>query len=316
MFRKLFRKINIFPQYSKYGVSIWQSPQFLFLLMGIVIVVTTILTYYIGNRYIEDPLLLSLIIILLTIFLLIVSFLVTRSFERLAQVARIKSEFVSIVSHHLRSPLSNLRWITELLISEKLGNSEKKKTKYFGIIEKNVQRMTKLLKDMLLLSRIESEDFALNKQKVSLEKTLKSVTSEFKGEFRDLNIDLKLEISDNLPQLLIDRSKIKQVFRNLIDNAIHYKKKSKKGIIKIRLEKRKKKIYFKIEDNGVGIPKEEQRYIFKKFFRSKNARKYQTSGSGLGLYISKEIIEKSRGKIGFRSQKGRGSAFWFYLPIK
>ena len=86
--------------------------------------------------------------------------------------------------------------------------------------------------------------------------------------------------------------------------------------MEIKIESQEKNIYFEIEDNGVGIPKEEQKYIFQKFFRSGNILRYQTQGSGLGLYISKAIIEKSGGKIGFKSQEGIGSTFWFTLPIK
>ncbi len=104
------------------------------------------------------------------------------------------------------------------------------------------------------------------------------------------------------------------VIENFLDNAIRYVQ--EKGLVEIKIKREKDFVYFEIKDNGVGIPKEDQKYIFQKFFRSENILRYQTQGSGLGLYISKAIIEKSGGKIGFSSQEGRWSTFWFTLPIK
>ena len=101
---------------------------------------------------------------------------------------------------------------------------------------------------------------------------------------------------------------------NFIDNAIRYTKKG--GVVKIRLKKTKKNIHFEVEDEGVGIPKEDQKYIFDKFFRASNAMKYQTQGSGLGLFIAKSVADKMKGEIGFKSKESKGSTFWVKIPIK
>ncbi len=316
MSSRFFEQLNILFQCRKYGVPFFQCPQLLFLLMGAVIIITTILSYYIGSRYIEDPLLVTLIVLLLSMFLLIVSFFVTRSFEKLAEVARIKSEFVSIVSHQLRSPLSNLRWATELLVSGKLGEIKKEQSKYFNILKQNTKRMTKILKDLLIVSGIESKNFLSKKEEIFLPGLIKKIISKVKKRKMTSNVEINFQFTEDLPKIYTDASQIELVIENLISNAVQYREEGKKGKVDIKVEKKRKKIYFEIKDNGIGIESQEQKYIFQKFFRTKKARKYQSLGTGLGLYISKEIIEKLNGKIGFKSQKNKGSIFWFRLPIK
>jgi len=136
---------------------------------------------------------------------------------------------------------------------------------------------------------------------------------EFRPFAQASNVEIEFQAKRNLPKIFADPSQIRLVIENLLDNAIRYIK--GRGVVEIKIESQEKNIYFEIRDNGVGIPKEEQKYIFQKFFRSENVLKYQTQGSGLGLYISKAIIEKLGGEIGFKSQGGIGSTFWFTLPL-
>ncbi|MDP2864421.1 MAG: HAMP domain-containing sensor histidine kinase [bacterium] len=313
-FKKVLAQLNIFAQCRRYGLSIWQCPQFLFLIMGVVIIGTAVITYAIGTRYVEDPALIALIILLLTTILFIIAFIITQGFERLAEANRMKSEFISVVSHQLRSPLSNLRWAIELLMSGRLGKIEKKQTEYFKILKENSGRMMELISDLLTVSRIEQRTLPLKKQEFSLENLIKDLILEFKPFIQSSNIEVKFKGEENLPKILADPSQIRLVAENLLDNATRYIK--DKGEVGIKLEKKRGNLYFEITDSGVGIPKEDKKYIFQKFFRSENVLKYQTQGSGLGLYITKAIIEKSGGKIGFSSQEGVGSTFWFTLPIK
>ncbi|MCD6402659.1 HAMP domain-containing histidine kinase, partial [bacterium] len=128
------------------------------------------------------------------------------------------------------------------------------------------------------------------------------------------NVKLYFKYQNKLPKISADPFQIKQVIENLLDNAIRYTK--DKGKVEMLLKKKNKKLHFEIKDNGVGIPKEDQKYIFQKFFRSSNVMRHRTQGSGLGLYIAKAIIEKSGGKIGFQSKENKGSTFYFTLPIK
>jgi len=312
--KDVLSQLNIVARCRKYGLSLWQCPQFLFLIMGGIIIVSSLATYAIGNRYIEDPLIIALVVIFITTLLFIIAFIITQSFERLAEANRMKSEFVSIVSHQLRSPLSNLKWVIELLMSGRISSVSEKQTEYFRILKENSERMKELVSDLLTVSRIEQGKLSLKKERISLQGLIEKVIKEVEIFSKASNVEISFDSEENLPQIIIDPDQIKLVIGNLLDNAIRYIK--ERGKAEIDLKKKNDNLYVEVKDNGVGIPKDDQKYIFQKFFRSGNIKRHRTEGSGLGLYIAKSIIEKSGGKMGFKSQEGIGSTFWFILPIK
>ena len=312
--KEILRQLNVSTQCKKQKLSLWQCPQFLFLIMGIIIVAANIIVYWIGTKYIGDPRLVSLIILGVSAILFVIDFTISHSFEKLAEANRIKSEFISIVSHQLRTPISNLSWVIELLMSGSLGKIEVKQKEYFKILKENISRMAELVKDLLIVSRIETENLFLKEKRFCLSDIIKELIVEFGPVAKASNVTISFEDQKDLPQIMADPFQIKQVIENLLDNAIRYIK--EKGKVKLKLKLEHNNFYFEINDTGVGIPQKDKKYIFQKFFRADNAMKYQTQGSGLGLYIVKSIIKKSKGKIGFKSQEGQGSTFWFTLPIK
>ena len=314
LIKKIFEQLNIPAQCKKYNVSLWQCPHFLFLIMGIVIIASALITYLFGTRYIGDPLLVALVSLILTAILFIVAVVLTHSFERLAEANQMKSQFIAIATHQLRAPLSNLRWIVELLTSGKFGKIEKKQTEYFGILKENISRMQESISDLLTVSRIEAAKIPIKKRDFSIIESIEYLISEYKSFAEASNVEIILNIQKGLPNIFSDPLEVELVIDNLLENAVRYI--SNKGKVEINLSKKGKNIYFSIEDSGVGIPDEEQKYIFQKFFRSKKIAKHQTQGSGLGLYISKAVIKRLKGKIGFKSKEGQGSTFWFTLPIK
>jgi signal transduction histidine kinase len=313
-FKNILNQLNIPAQCRKYNLPLWQCPQLLFLIMGLIIIASILIVYAIGTRYIEEPELVVLMTLLITLILFIIATIITRSFERLAEASRMKTEFISIVSHQLRSPLSNLKWAIELLMSGRLGEIEEKQTEYFKILKENSSRMEELVSDLLIVSRLETATLPLKKKEVSLEDLVNKLISGLQPFVKASNVEIEFKSEEGLPKILADPSQVRLVVENLLDNAVRYIKNG--GKVKVSLEKRGNNLYLKIEDNGVGIPPKDQKFIFQKFFRSENVLKYQTQGSGLGLYISKTIIKRSGGKIGFKSQEGVGSTFWFTLPIK
>ncbi len=291
--------------------------------MGVVIIIVMLGTYRVGTQYLEAPEM-ALIVTITTAVLLVLSFVINRSFERLVEASRMKSEFVSIVSHQLRAPLSNLKLVIELLMSGKINKVDEKQLEYFKILKGNANRMKEIVNDLLIVSRIEQGALPLKKIEIQLEDLIKNLILEFKPFTKALNTEIDFKFQKGTSQVFADPSRIKVVIENLIDNAVRYLMPLMDNIsngaedkrkVEILLEKRRQKIYFEIKDNGVGIPKTDQKYIFQKFFRSENILKYQTQGSGLGLFIAKSIIEESGGKMSFKSEENKGSTFWFTLPI-
>ncbi len=311
---KFLDQLNIPGQCRRYGLSLWQCPQFLFLIMGIIIVSASIVSYLIGTRYITDPEIVALLVLAVSTLLFIIAFIITRSFERLAEASRMKSEFINIISHQLRSPLTNIKWTFELLTSKELKVPSRKIEEYLNNVKENIARMVELIDDLLVVSKIEQGTFPILKKEIFLEDVIKDLISRFKIFAEASRIDLSFSPQKNLPEVYADPSLLKLVMENLIDNAIRYTKGG--GKVELKLTKKEKNIIFEIKDTGVGIPEKEQKYIFRKFFRAENVIKERTRGSGLGLYVCKSIVERSGGKIWFESKESKGTTFIFTHPIK
>ena len=291
----------------------WQCPSFLIVLIGLITISPMLGTYLIAVKYTNQPEIVALIVIGVTTILTIISYFIIQGFEKLAEANQLKSEFVNIVSHQLRTPLTSIKWTINLMMKQTDHLSEKQLEKLETIKASN-QRMTDLVNDLLNVSRIEQGKLGLRPEKISLKEVIQDLIKDYLPLAKASNINLSLEIDKNIPPISIDPQGIKVVLQNLIDNAIRYIK--NKGQVKISLKREGGLIKCHVQDNGVGIPSGDQSKIFKKFFRSRNIMKYQTEGTGLGLFISKSIIEASGGKIGFKSREDKGTTFWFEIPIK
>src|SRR3990170_3908038 len=209
-FRGVLKQLNIFSQCKTYGISFWQCPQFLFCVMGLIIISSILTAYAIGNRYIEDPQIVALIVLGITAILFIISSVITRSFERLAEASRMKSEFISIVSHQLRSPLTNLRWAVDILLSGDFKDTEEKRLEYLKILKENSVRMGELISDLLTVSRIETATLPLQNEEFTIEDLVRNLLQEFKPFASAANVTINLESEAGLPSVFSDPSQLKQ----------------------------------------------------------------------------------------------------------
>ncbi|MGB8815911.1 MAG: HAMP domain-containing sensor histidine kinase [Minisyncoccia bacterium] len=234
--------------------------------------------------------------------------------KRLLEVDKIKTEFISVIAHQLRTPLNATKWVLSLLIDEYSKNLTLEQRDLVKKGYESNERMINLVNDMLEVTRIESGKVQYSLTLVHIEDIINSLLSDFVGLafMRKINIFFDKPI-DQLPYINVAPEKIRGAIQNLIENALVYTKSGGSVVVRAMLENNMVKV--SIEDNGIGIPEKQQADIFNKFFRADNAAKMQTDGSGLGLFISKDIIEKHGGQIGFESVVDKGTIFYFTLPI-
>lgn len=229
-------------------------------------------------------------------------------------VERIKTEFVSLAAHQLRTPLSAIKWTLKMLLEGDLGKISKEQREFIEDSYASNERMIHLINDLLDVARIEEGKYLYEPAPARLEPIVESVINLFQKEITDKKITFNFKKSEKkLPKAVIDAEKIRLAVQNLLENAVKYVLPG--GKITILLECNKNEIKFTIKDNGIGIPQDQQSRLFTKFFRGINVEKIDTTGSGLGIFITKNIIEAHGGKIWFESEEGKGTTFYFSLPI-
>ena len=234
--------------------------------------------------------------------------------SREKMVDKLKSQFITIAAHQLRTPLSAVKWAISLVIDEELGKiNEKQKEMLFKGFRSN-ERVINLINDMLYVSRIEEGKFGYSFEYHDFNELLDKALKEFQYKIKEKKITFIINKEKEKLKVYADKEKMLLVLKNLIKNSVEYTPESGKIIINIKKEE--KILEFTIKDNGVGIPKEDQDKIFSKFFRAQNVLRIQTEGSGLGLFISRNIIEKHGGKLSYQSEEGIGSEFKFTLPLE
>jgi signal transduction histidine kinase len=231
--------------------------------------------------------------------------------KELAQLNRLKDEFLSTVSHELKTPLTTIKGFVSVILSGDVGPLNEQQTNFLTVADQSVNRLTHLISDLLDLSRLNGKvemEFSV----ISLKDLIRDSTSGMLIKAKEKNISLSSSVDKDLPPVYADVRWISQVVENLLINAIKYSgtgsricvSGSTKGEVAVVC----------VEDNGPGIPAEEQKLIFDKFYRGKKSAS-QVPGTGLGLAISKSVVEKHGGKIWLESKPGAGSKFLFALPV-
>lgn len=309
-----FSNFNIKAQCRVYRVGLWSCPHFLFIVMGGIIILAMVGTNIIATRYAGDPRIASLLVLTVTTVLFIVGHFIIGSFERLAEASRAQVEFVSIISHQLRSPLSAVKWQLELLESKIKEAADKTPYSLLSDIRVENERVIKIVDLLLEVNRIDREQVSVRREKASLKDITMEVVKNYSTFANALGIKISTEEPFGDPVFVMaDVMKLPWIVENLLSNALHYTPKN--GHVVIRLKLAGPHARWEIQDNGVGIPKRDQKKIFQKFFRADNVIGLDTHGSGLGLFVVKAFTQAMGGSVGFTSQEARGSTFWFTLPL-
>ncbi len=234
--------------------------------------------------------------------------------EKLKNLDMLKSRFITALTHVIRTPLSEIRWGLETLLSGDFGELSSEQENFLRRTLESEESISGLITNMNLVLDIERNKILLEKVSVSILSHIKAVIGEYSAECKSKQLTCTVDPpKGKYPAVKIDPGKIKFVFGLLYDNAIKYS--PKQGKIVVKFSKSKSNITVKIIDTGIGIPEEEQTNIFERFFRASNAQAMHTNGVGLGLFIAKAIVEAHEGEIGFESTESKGSTFWFSLPI-
>ena len=239
--------------------------------------------------------------------------IVFRDVGKEREIDRAKSEFVSLASHQLRTPLTAIKWEIEILLAEQFGRINKGQKKYLEKLYHASQRMIDLVNALLNVSRIELGTLAIESEPINLFEIADSVLDELSAQIKEKELQIEKSYDKNLPIINADPQLMRIVFQNLLSNSVKYTPDS--GTISLTIEKKEPNVLIKVSDNGYGIPRVQQSQIFKKLFRADNIKSKDPDGTGLGLYIVKSVVEQSGGKIWFESKENKGTTFYVVVPL-
>ena len=230
-------------------------------------------------------------------------------------IDKAKTEFVSLASHQLRTPLSAINWYTEMLLSGDVGEVNPEQEKYLQEVYKGNQRMITLVNALLNVSRMSLGTFILEPEKTDIALLVRNVANEQRPEIDKKDILFSYSPDAKIPYIQTDQKLMRMVVENLLSNAIKYTQASGSIALKLGLNDDKSKLLLTVTDTGYGIPENQQPQIFDKLFRADNVREKDTEGTGLGLYIVKAIVDNSGGSVWFTSTENVGTTFYVELPI-
>lgn len=229
-------------------------------------------------------------------------------------IERMKTEFVSIAAHQLRTPISAIKWTLKMLLDNDFGPINQEQREFLEKTYQSNERMIHLINDLLDVTRIEEGRYLYNVTTVQFEDIISNIIANYIDIAKQKRLTLNYQKPDKpLSPVKVDMEKISLVISNLIENSIKYTPAG--GTITVSIFEKDDKIEVSVKDTGVGIIKSQQERIFTKYFRGTNVLRLETEGTGLGLFIAKNIVESHGGKIWFESEENKGTTFFFTLPL-
>jgi signal transduction histidine kinase len=229
--------------------------------------------------------------------------------SELKKSERLKTEFMNIAAHELKSPVTPIKGYLELIISDK-DTSEQ--VKNWGKVSlRNAERLLRLVNDILDVSRLDTDTMRFEMEKLDTGEILNEIIEDMKAVIEGKNLKFFSQIPEELPSIMGDKHRLSQVLKNLLVNAVKF---TDNGSISVIAEKKENYILISIQDTGIGISKDELKKIFNKFYQAYTGDDRKNEGTGLGLFICREILQKHKGEIWVESQIGKGSQFYIKIP--
>jgi len=223
-------------------------------------------------------------------------------------------DFVALTAHQLKKPLSEMKLSLQMILAGDFGSVSLEQKEIIEKILHSNETAICLITDLLDMAKIEGKKTLYNRSSVDVVELIESLISFEHDALKRKNIVVKLEKPSVVPSVMADRSKLSLAIQNILDNAVKYTPVG--GSITIGINEHQEGVEIIVKDSGIGIPHDQHKKLFTKFFRGVNAIKMETSGSGLGLFIAKNIIEGQGGSIRFESEENRGTTFFIVLPTK
>lgn len=233
------------------------------------------------------------------------------------EIDRAKTEFVSLASHQLKTPLTAISWLSEALLRGTGGTLQPDQKKYTTNIQEAAGRMIAMVNDLLNVSRIETDTLSIRPETLDVVALMESVLDEQRHTADAKKVTVEFTHAEGIPQLSADPQLLRMIFQNLLSNAIKYTPESGAVSCDMSLaEAGRELIFLKVKDSGIGIPKAEQPRIFEKLHRASNAQNLVPDGTGLGLYLVKTILDRVGGGVSFESEEGKGTTFFATIPLQ
>jgi len=283
-------------------------------ILGIIVLVFLIYSIFFYLRLTKNIILspIPIIMVIASILIYLINRDIVDTAKQTRNIESAKTDFVSLASHQLCTPLSAISWYSEMLLTGDAGELNKEQRKYLETIYRSTKRMVVLVNALLNVSRIDLGTFSIEPETTDIRKIADTVLEELPPLMKKKQLNITRHY-DEIPEFSADPNLMKIIFQNILSNSIKYTPEG--GNIEVTIEKKGRKLRIIIRDSGCGIPPEQQSRVFQKLFRADNVRRLETDGTGLGLYIVKAIIDYSGGNIWFKSDVGKGTAFYIEFPI-
>ena len=224
-----------------------------------------------------------------------------------------KEDFISTATHQLRSPLVGMKWTLDMLIQGEAGKISADQKSWLKAAYTSNERVISMVDSMLNAMRIEAGEVKFTKTEIDINVLMKDLVEELIPAAKEKKIDVSMDFDETIYPIQGDEEKLRVAFQNLVHNAIKYTPDN--GEVSIKITKEEGNVKIVIKDTGIGIPPDERKDMFRRFFRGSNAMLSDTNGTGLGLYITKNVVERHNGQIWFETEMDKGTTFYIAMPF-